>query len=126
MIRIFTTNESSAIKLTVDGRLIGDYVDVVGTCVEQALAMRVPVHLFLRDVSHIDEHARQLLSRLAGKGVQLSACGVYSSYIVAEVRREVPERDEGVQMERVPQTGVSAKTTTGGRRGLRKCGLFGA
>jgi hypothetical protein len=50
-----------------------------------------PVHLFLRDVSHIDEHGRSLLSRLARKGVRLSASGVYSSYIVAEIGKGQPQ-----------------------------------
>src|SRR5271165_1787839 len=84
MIRILTTNEPTAIMVTVDGQLVGDYVDAVDTSVVQALTEGRAVHLFLRDVSHIDEHGRKLLSRLATKGVELSASGVYSRYIVAE------------------------------------------
>src|SRR5579859_3036521 len=84
MIRISTTNEPTAITVTVDGQLVGDYVDAVDTSVVQALTEGRAVHLFLRDVSHIDEHGRKLLSRLATKGVELSASGVYSRYIVAE------------------------------------------
>ena len=84
MIRISTTNEPTAITVTVDGQLVGDYVDAVDTSVVQAMTEGRAVHLFLRDVSHIDEHGRKLLSRLATKGVELSASGVYSRYIVAE------------------------------------------
>ena len=95
MIRILTAEEPNAITITVDGQLVNDCVDAVETCSYQAMGRGRPVHLFLRDVSHIDEHGRSLLSRLAGKGVQLSASGVYSSYIVAEVSRGQPLHSDG-------------------------------
>ena len=85
MIRILTAAEPSGITITVDGRLAGDYIDAVDTCVKQAIGQGKPVHLFLRDVSSIDESGRLLLGRLAARGVQLSATGVYSSYIVSEI-----------------------------------------
>ena len=88
MIRIFTTDEPKEITITVDGQLVSDYVGSVQTCVNQAIGHKRPVHLFLRDVSHIDEHGRALLSRVAMNGVRLSASGVYSSYVVAEVCRQ--------------------------------------
>ena len=68
-----------------------DCVDGVETCSYQAMGQGRPVYLFLRDVSHIDEHGRSLLSRLARKGVRLSASGVYSSYIVAEIGKGQPQ-----------------------------------
>lgn len=88
MIRVFTTDEPSAVTITVDGQLVGDYIAVVETCIHQAIGQRRPVHLFLRDVSHIDELGRTLLCRLATHGVELRASGVYSSYIVAEACRD--------------------------------------
>jgi hypothetical protein len=87
MIRILTADEPNAITITVDGQLVGDCVDAVETCSYQAMGQGKPVHLFLRDVSYIDDRGRSLLSRLAGKGVQLRASGVYSSYIVTEISR---------------------------------------
>jgi hypothetical protein len=87
MIRILTTNEATAVKITVDGQLAGDYVKEVETCIDQETKPQKTVHLFLRDVSNIDEQGCALLSRLAAKGVELSASGVYSSYLVAEIRR---------------------------------------
>jgi hypothetical protein len=88
MIRILTDDEPDAITITVDGQLVNDCVEAVETCSYQAMGQGRPVHLFLRDVSPIDEQGRSLLSRLAGKGVRLSASGVYSSYIVAEINKE--------------------------------------
>ncbi len=84
MIRIITATEPQAIKMTVDGRLAGEYVEVLDASVKEAMARGKPVRLFLRDVSGIDECARALLGRLATKGVHLSAAGVYNSYIVGE------------------------------------------
>lgn len=95
MIRILTADEPNAITITVDGQLVDDCVDAVETCSFQAMTQGRPVHLFLRDVSHIDEHGRSLLSSLAGKGVQLSASGVYSSYIVAEIRKGQAQHSDG-------------------------------
>jgi hypothetical protein len=75
MIRILTADEPDAITITVDGQLVDDCVDAVETCSDQAMGQGRPVHLFLRNVSHIDEHGRSLLSRLAGKGVSIKRLG---------------------------------------------------
>jgi hypothetical protein len=87
MVRVFTTKDTNAVTIAVDGQLLGDATAIVVKSVEQALGEEVSVHLFLRDVSYIDEHGRALLSMLASKGVQLSGRGVYCSYVVAEIRR---------------------------------------
>src|ERR1035438_7216673 len=99
MIRIMTATRPKVITITVDGELSGEYVDAVETCATHAIATRRPTHLFLRDVSTIDEGGRALLVRLAAKGVstideggrallvrlaakgvRLRASGVYCSY----------------------------------------------
>jgi hypothetical protein len=85
MIRIMTAAEPQAFTITVEGRLAGEYVEALDTCVNQAIGHGSPVHLFLRDVTSIDESGRALLVRLAAKDVQLSAAGVYNSYIVAKI-----------------------------------------
>jgi hypothetical protein len=90
MIRVLTTSEPNAITITVDGHLVGDYIDAVETNVHHACGQRRPVHLYLRDVSLIDQLGRALLSRLAARGVRLSASGIYSAYVVEEVCRERP------------------------------------
>lgn len=92
MIRVFTADEPRAITITLDGQLVEDCLETVETSSHQALAQGRPVHLYLRDVSHIDERGRSLLYRLASKGVQLSASGIYSAYIVAEISREQMDR----------------------------------
>ena len=87
MIRILTVTKPRGTTVTVDGKMAGEYVEAIDTCVKQAIGRGRPVHLFLRDVSSIDESGKGLLARLAASGVHLSAKGVYSSYIVAAIRR---------------------------------------
>jgi len=95
LIRILTNDEPNAITITVDGRLVGDYIAALEHSIGQAIAQQKPVHLFLRDVSQIGEDGRKLLSRLAARGVQLSACGVYSSYVVDEIQGGVLSKSPG-------------------------------
>ena len=68
--------------VSIDGQLVGDYVHVAEDCCSQALAGGKPVRVVLRDVSAIDEAGRDLLRRLAEKGVRLLASGVYTSHLV--------------------------------------------
>jgi len=87
MIRIQAANNAGTIRITIDGQLVGEYVEEVETSIREATEQRKDVHLFLRDVSHIDETGHSLLSRLAGQGVELSAAGLYSSYVVTQIQR---------------------------------------
>ena len=80
--RVSRTEERSRRVVTIDGELSGNYIEVVETCCDQAISMGKPVHLFLRDVSTVDQAGRALLRRLAAKGVRLLASGVYTSYLV--------------------------------------------
>lgn len=82
MFRVSKAEERSRTIVTIDGQLSGDYITVVETCCDQAISTGKPVHLFLRDVSTIDQAGRALLCRLAAKGVRLLASGVYTSYLV--------------------------------------------
>lgn len=92
MIRLLTTDAPGAITITIDGRLVGDYIATVEDSISEAIKRQKPVRLFLRDVSQIDEHGRKLLSRLAARGVQLSASGIYSSYLVGEIQCGAPAK----------------------------------
>jgi hypothetical protein len=92
MIRIQTATNPGAITIAIDGQLASDYVEEVETSIRKAIEQDKDVCLFLRDVSHIDETGRSLLSRLAAQGVELSAAGLYSSYVVSEIQRELSSR----------------------------------
>jgi ABC-type transporter Mla MlaB component len=92
MIRIQTANNPGSITIAIDGQLAGEYVEEVETSIRKAIEQHEDVHLFLRDVSHIDETGHSLLSRLAAQGVELSAAGLYSSYVVTQIQRALSSR----------------------------------
>jgi hypothetical protein len=85
MIRILTADEPGAITITIDGKLVGEYVDEVEASIRRAMDPPKKIRLFLRNVVHMDDAGRCLLSRLAAQGVELSASGIYSSYVVAHI-----------------------------------------
>ena len=88
MIRIQTANNPGSITIAIDGQLVGDYVEEVEASIRKAASEpRKNVHLFLRNISHIDETGHSLLSRLAAQGVELSAAGLYSSYVINQIQR---------------------------------------
>ena len=87
MIRIQTANNPGGITIAIDGQLVGEYVEEVDTSIRKASEQSSNVHLFLRDVSHIDETGHSLLYRLAVQGVRLSADGLYSSYVINQIQR---------------------------------------
>src|SRR5271165_375338 len=89
MIRIQTSNNPSGITIAIDGQLTGEYVKEVETSIRKALDQHERVHLFLRNVSHIDKAGHSLLAHLAAESVELSAAGLYSSYVVSEVQRSL-------------------------------------
>ena len=82
MIRVTKIEQRSRTTLTVDGQLSSDAIGIVETCCSQAETGGKPVKLYLRDVTSVDQAGRSLLTRLAAKGVQLVAKGVYTSYLV--------------------------------------------
>jgi ABC-type transporter Mla MlaB component len=92
MIRIQTANNPGVVRIAIDGQLASDYVEEVETSIRQAIEQHKHVHLFLRDVSHIDEAGHSLLSRLAAEGVELSAAGLYSSYVVTQIQSALSSR----------------------------------
>jgi len=90
MIRIMTAEEPARTTLTVDGEISGKTVEPLESSCNQALLKGRPVRIYLRDVASIDERGRTLLRRLAGRGIDLAAEGVYTSYIVDGIQSAVP------------------------------------
>jgi hypothetical protein len=86
MIRIQADNKSGGITIAIDGQLIGEYIAEVEASIRKSMEQYKEVHLFLRNVSNIDEKGHELLCRLAALGVELSATGLYSSHVVTQVQ----------------------------------------
>jgi len=87
MIRIQTAESGDGISVVLDGAIAGEYVDEVERAIRQAKEQDRRVRVFLRSVHSIDKAGHALLSRFAAEGVELSATGVYSSYVVDEIKR---------------------------------------
>ena len=92
MIRIQTADHPGGTTIAIDGQLIGEYIAEVEESIRKSLEQYNDVHLFLRNVSHIDEMGHALLSRLAAQGVQLSASGLYSSHVVIQIQLALSSR----------------------------------
>jgi hypothetical protein len=86
MIRILTADEAARTTIIVDGMLSDESVEPVQTCCVEALSKGRPLRLHLREVSMIDDSGRAMLRLLAAKGVDLTADGIFSSYIVDEIQ----------------------------------------
>ena len=82
MIRVSQEDEPGRTILTLDGSLSADCAELVEACCNQALSRGKPVDLFLRDVAAVDPSGRDLLCRMAARGVRLLASGLYTSYLV--------------------------------------------
>ncbi len=97
MIRIQAAHNAGSITIAIDGQLIADYVAEVEASIRESIEQYKDVHLFLRNVSHIDEMGHALLSRVAAQGVQLSATGLYSSHVVTQVQLALSSRQSRAQ-----------------------------
>ena len=82
MIRVTKTEERSRRIITIDGQLSDISITMVENCCSHAEASQKPVHLFLRDITTVDQAGTILLRRLAGIGVHLLASGLITSYLV--------------------------------------------
>jgi hypothetical protein len=92
MIRIQAAHNPGSITIAIDGQLIGEYAAEVEDSIREAMEQHNDVHLFLRNVSHIDAMGHALLTRLAAHGVELSATGLYSSHVVTQLQLALSSR----------------------------------
>jgi hypothetical protein len=76
-------------RLTFDGEISTECIELLERCCEEALKDGNPVDLRLRDITGVDEAGKALLRRLAARGVCLSANGVYVSYLLDDIRGNV-------------------------------------
>jgi ABC-type transporter Mla MlaB component len=71
--------------LTLEGQLVGEYTTFIEESCNAALSKDRRVSLQLNDVSTIDEAGRSLLRKLAHKGIEIRASGIYTSYVVRSI-----------------------------------------
>jgi hypothetical protein len=87
MFRIFTNESRTRVVITMDGQLVGEYVQVAETVCKQAALSGKRIQIVLRNVNTVDENGRNLLRHLQDDGHSLLAHGVYNNYIVESLGR---------------------------------------
>lgn len=80
--RVSEIDSRSRTTILIDGDLVGDCVQIVEDCCDQAMSLGKRVHIFLRGALVVDEAGRALLRRLRANGARLHAIGIYTSYIL--------------------------------------------
>ncbi len=89
MIRIYTSDEPSLTTIAIDGNLTEPCIQTVESCYDQAFRKgKKAVRIHLRQITRMDSSGLALLGRLAAKGVELIATGIYTSYVVESIRQE--------------------------------------
>jgi hypothetical protein len=101
--------------VTIDGHLAGDYVQTAETYCAQAVLLGKPVHVFLKNVSLVDEAGRHLLSRLVAGGCRLHASGTYNSYIVQTLQPAETKRANSTSAGRAAGDGTRRASQAGVR-----------
>lgn len=94
MVRLDKEFNDKRTRLTISGEIDSACTELLETCCEQAIKDGKAVHLFL-DVTTIDESGRELLRRLAVKGIRIFAKGIYHAHLVDMIRRAASSNHRG-------------------------------
>ena len=86
MLKITISETPAETRWTLQGRLVGEWVDELRTSWKKKPRRQnaVPCVIDLNDVSFIDEKGERLLRALAKKGAQFVASGIYIKYVLQE------------------------------------------
>ena len=87
MFRITESLQGAEILVVIDGHLLGEYVLVAENYCMQALNSGKAISIVLRDVSVVDDAGRNMLRRLARRGVRLHGTGLYTSHMVKTLQQ---------------------------------------
>ena len=88
--RVFEFDGTSRIVIIIEEQLAGDDVRIAEKSCDQAISSGKRVHIFLRNVSVVDEAGAALLRRLAPAGCRLHATGVHNSHTVRTLQSASP------------------------------------
>jgi anti-anti-sigma regulatory factor len=111
MIRISEIGEGSKQDLLVEGRLSGNWVDVLEVCwlEAQTLGNGEPIRLDLSGVTYIDEKGRQLLARMVRDGAELRAAGVMTGMVIEEITARETSTETKPETRVQKQAGIEAE-----------------
>jgi hypothetical protein len=87
MLRITIHKETRVTRLSVEGRLTGEFVTELERCWRQETDTSKPnrIQIELRDVRFVSDEGRKLLQRMVQAGVQLTAADLVMKAIVEEI-----------------------------------------
>ena len=76
--------------ITLEGELAGEYVPVVEGYMKNLLGGPAPLVVRLRNVNFIDPAGIHLLKGFVDHGVSLQGSGIYTSFILARLKKPSP------------------------------------
>ncbi len=97
MIRISQIHEDSRQGLLVEGKLYGEWVDVLENCWLEAphAPNGGPMRVDLSGVSYVDDKGRELLARMIKGGAELRATGVMTRALIEEIMEKIAMARDG-------------------------------
>lgn len=99
MIRISQIHEGEQQRLLVEGKLSGDWVDVLEKCwfEAQTAPNGAPVRIDLSGVTYVDDKGRELLARIIQDGAELRATGVMTRAVIEEITKKIATAQDGLR-----------------------------
>ena len=85
MIRITAQQESLITRLFLEGKLSGRCVEELDKCWQTCSPSEVALLVDLTNVSFVDEHGKELLSRMHNKGIKLFSKSVMTKCLIEEI-----------------------------------------
>jgi hypothetical protein len=94
VIRVSQIHEGEQHRLLVEGKLSGEWVDVLEKCWLEAPrapngAPVRPVRMDLSGVTYVDDKGRELLARMIQDGAELWATGVMTRAVIEEITEKI-------------------------------------
>jgi len=88
MIRITCKNETSATRLFLEGKLAGSCVDELDRCWRMS-PTKQSLLVDLTDVSFIDDHGKELLTKMLHHGAKLISKSLMTKSLIEEIQETV-------------------------------------
>jgi len=86
VIRITTQHESSTTRLFLEGKLSGACVDELAKCWQNNSSRKDELLVDLTSVSYVDEHGKELLTRMHSHGTKLFSRSLMTKCLIAEIK----------------------------------------
>ena len=90
LFRLEKCQDQGKTVITLEGELAGEYVPVVEGYMKHLLGSPAPLVVRLRDVNFIDPAGIHLLKSFVDQGVTLLGSGVYTSFLLARLKKLSP------------------------------------